>query len=63
MNPLDDAWKQINSLGGSGLDRNVFDPDGRERAKVEGYNDAIGEALNIIEKLGGMDPLRRGVKA
>ena len=44
-NLLDQAWENINSLGGAPTDE-------YER----GFNDAIGEALEVIEKMGGMNP-------
>ena len=47
---LDQAWVEINAQGGV-IDRTVpYDV---------GYNSAIGKALEIIEKLGGMDPAER----
>ena len=47
---LDQAWAEINAQGGV-IDRTVpYDV---------GYNSAIGKALEIIEKLGGMDPAER----
>ena len=51
MAKLDQAWAQINAQGGV-IDRAVpYDV---------GYDSAIGDALTIIEKLGGMDPQKRG---
>jgi hypothetical protein len=49
-NPLDKAWEQINALGGSDLQNNSYD---------QGFVDAIGKALEVIESLGGKDPLAR----
>lgn len=50
MAKLDQAWAEINALGGV-IDRTVpYDV---------GYDSAIGKALEIIEKLGGMDPAER----
>lgn len=51
LSKLDQAWAQINAQGGV-IDRAVpYDV---------GYDSAIGDALTIIEKLGGMDPQKRG---
>lgn len=46
ITPLDLAWEEINALGGP-----ATDDYGR------GANEAISAALDIIEKLGGSDPL------
>ena len=48
---LDEAWHLINTQGGY-----VSPGDLAGNA----YNKAVLDALNIIEKLGGMDPLKRG---
>ena len=48
---LDEAWRLINARGGYSA------PDDIAGAA---HNEAIGVALAIIEKLGGMDPLQRG---
>ena len=48
---LDDAWHLINAQGGY-----VSPGDLAGNA----HNKAVLDALNIIEKLGGMDPLKRG---
>ena len=48
---LDNAWHEINAKGGY-----VSPGDLAGNA----YNKAILDALNIIENLGGMDPLKRG---
>jgi hypothetical protein len=45
---LDLAWERINALGGSDQQNNSYD---------QGWVDAIGKALEAIEKLGGSDPL------
>lgn len=46
ITPLDLAWEEINALGG------------RPSTWYEdGYCDAVGEVLAIIEKLGGRDPV------
>mgnify|MGYP001012716841 CR=1 FL=1 len=49
-NKLDTAWKEINALGG-------YYDEGDEYGR--GFNEAIGSALDIIESLGGMDPVKR----
>lgn len=46
--PIDLAWAEINSL------RLVFNDDW---LRQEHYNEAVDDALEIIEKLGGRDPL------
>lgn len=46
MTDLDRAWEAINVLGG--VPANEYE---------RGFNDAIGRALDEIEKLGGKDPL------
>lgn len=57
---LDQAWEQINALGGTCT---AAEADVREHARHEGYSDALTEALQIIENMGGMDPCqRRGLK-
>ena len=47
---INQAWAAINSLGGRADQDNSYD---------QGYVDAIGRALEEIEKLGGRDPLER----
>ena len=49
---LDQAWHEINSLGGT------FE---EEDLAAKGYWEAIDACLTIIEKLGGMDPLQRNL--
>lgn len=44
---LADAWIAINALGGVA-------PQGDEHAR--GFNDGIGAALDILERLGGFEP-------
>lgn len=51
QNALDLAWERINALGG------FADPDDK---RGNGVNWAVERALNIIEELGGKDPLSRG---
>lgn len=46
ISELDEAWERINALGGTGA-RNDFD---------SGVIHAVGQALLIIEELGGKDP-------
>jgi hypothetical protein len=41
------AWERINALGGSPQQNNSYD---------QGFVDAITQALNVIEALGGSDP-------
>jgi heterodisulfide reductase subunit A-like polyferredoxin len=54
ITPLDLAWEQINALGGA------HDPSDIDSIIYAG---AIGDALGIIERLGGSDPLpKRAVK-
>ena len=53
-NPLDQAWHEINALGGIVRYLGGYD---------QGFCDAIGKALEIIEKLGGDDPLKRKANA
>lgn len=48
---LDQAWAEITALAM----RHSYDWEREE----ENYNEAIIDALNIIEKLGGMDPIKR----
>lgn len=48
---LDEAWHLINAQGG-------YDSPGDLAGNA--YNKAMLDALNIIEKLGGMDPQQRG---
>ena len=48
---LDEAWAAINAQGGH--------PDNSGGTDFA-YDEAIGHAINIIEKLGGMDPAKRG---
>ena len=45
---LNRAWETVNALGG------YHDP---EDQMARGYHNAITDALNAIEKLGGVDPL------
>ena len=47
---LDRAWAEINAF------RMVHSDDWERQ---ENYNDAIGDAIEITEKLGGMDPAKR----
>lgn len=47
---LDKAWEEINALGG-------YVAPNDEVGK--GYDKAIGDALDIIERLGGRDPARQ----
>ena len=49
-NKLDVAWEEINALGG------YYDEDDEYG---RGFNEAIGHALDIIERLGGVDPATR----
>lgn len=49
MEALNQAWKQINALGG------YVAPDD---AHGQGYSKAINDALAIIEALGGRNPER-----
>lgn len=53
---LDFAWAEINCLGGV-----TFVGDREERLRAEGYEAAISDMLNIIEQMGGQDPLARSV--
>ncbi len=48
---LDEAWHLINAQGGYSAPDDIAGT---------AHNEAIGVALDIIEKLGGMDPLQRG---
>lgn len=50
QNAMDIAWERINALGG-------YVAPGDRRG--EGVNWTVERALNIIEELGGTDPLRR----
>ena len=53
ISALDFAWEAVNALGGRA--NNSYD---------QGFVDAIGKALEEIEKLGGSDPLaKRSVAA
>lgn len=57
---LDAAWEAINALGGYAKSEAEL----RSNYSCEdhyngGHAKAIGEALAIIERLGGMDPLER----
>ena len=45
---LDRAWEAVNALGGTG--------SGERHA---GHEEALGQALDEIEKLGGRDPLTK----
>jgi hypothetical protein len=45
---IDLAWETVNALGGSAEQDNSYD---------QGFVDAIGKALEAIEKLVGKDPL------
>lgn len=47
LSPLDIAWERINALGG-------YVAPGDVAGKAA--NDTVGEALKIIEDLGGRDP-------
>jgi hypothetical protein len=47
---LNEAYEQINALGGT---------CGPDQRYWEGYDEALGDALRIIERLGGRDPLSR----
>ena len=49
---LDQAWHEINSLGGTFLEQDLV---------AKGYCEAISACLAAIEKLGGMDPLQRNL--
>ena len=49
---LDQAWHEINSLGGTFLEQDLV---------AKGYCEAISACLVVIEKLGGMDPLQRNL--
>ncbi|MEQ1888069.1 MAG: hypothetical protein ABL951_02680 [Alphaproteobacteria bacterium] len=46
---LDQAWAEINALGGAEIKGYIVGA---------AYNKAIGDALGIIERLGGSDPLK-----
>ena len=48
---LDEVWNLINAQGGYVAPHDL---------EGQGYNKAILDALKIIEKLGGMNPLQRG---
>lgn len=50
MEKLDQAWEEINALGGTGS-------TAEELAFIHG----IERALEVIESLGGMDPKQRRV--
>ena len=50
LRALDAIWEKVNALGGY-----VGDTDAEGRARA----DVIDHVLEIIEKAGGMDPLRR----
>lgn len=52
---LDFVWAEINALGGAFPDC----ADQYDRAKDEGFSEAIDAALAVIEQLGGQDPLTR----
>lgn len=44
-NPLDQVWEYVNAIGGSPT--NEYE---------RGMNDAVGKALEVIERFGGMNP-------
>lgn len=48
MTALNEAWAEINALGGRDGQKNPYD---------QGIVDTVAKALDIIEKLGGVDPL------
>lgn len=50
MGELDRLWGQVIALGGSAEDGDEY---GR------GINETVGVVLDMIEKLGGMDPRKR----
>jgi hypothetical protein len=50
---MDSAYEAINALGGIGV------PIGLSQEWGDGYCEAISDALRIIEKLGGRDPLKK----
>lgn len=47
---IDQAWNEINALGGSQYQDNSYD---------QGIVDTVRKALEIVEKLGGMGPKQR----
>lgn len=49
---LDQAWHRVNSLGGTFMEGDLV---------AKGYCEAINACLAVIEELGGMDPLQRGL--
>lgn len=51
-NPLDLAWERINALGGYAAENDKYGC---------GINDTVSQALEILESLGGADPLRKAV--
>lgn len=53
MEKLDQAWSEINALGGSDVQDNSYD---------QGIVDTVKRALDIIETLGGIDPKQRTLK-
>jgi hypothetical protein len=54
MEKLDQAWQEINALGGRDDQDNSYD---------QGIVDTVRKALEIIEALGGMDPSERTRRA
>lgn len=48
ISKIDLAWEAVNTLGGSPDQNNSYD---------QGMVDGIAKALEVIEKLGGKDPL------
>lgn len=54
MSTLDRLWEQVNALGGSILDDDEY---GR------GINETVDVVLDMIEKMGGTDPLARKQEA
>lgn len=51
MNKLDQLWAEVNALGG------ILDSDKDEYGR--GINETVGVVLDMIEKLGGVDPALR----
>lgn len=52
MEKLDQAWEEINTLGGREDQTNSYD---------QGIVDTVGKCLEIIENLGGMNPKLRKI--
>lgn len=52
---LDFLWAEVNALGGP----SPACADQYDRAKDEGFSEAIDAVLAVIEQLGGQDPLAR----